>query len=73
MKKQITNFELLTVEEAEKIDGGGYGTYLIRGVGTGIAVGAALGGPGGAVLGANVGAIWGSAGYGVDALISGHK
>ncbi len=73
MEKQNNRFESLTVEEAEMIDGGGYGSYLLKGVGTGIAVGAALGGTGGAVLGANAGAIWGSAAYGVDALISGHK
>ncbi len=43
MEKQNNRFESLTVEEAEMIDGGGYGSYLLKGVGTGIAVGAALG------------------------------
>ena len=71
MEITSSNLAPLTLEEEEMIDGGGYASYLAKGVATGTVYGAIGGGVAGAVIGFNAGIIWGSSAYVVDSLISG--
>ena len=63
-------FQALTIEEAEQIDGGSYAKYLCTSVAIGAGAGV-VGGVPGVILGAHAGAIAGSVGYLGGSLIAG--